>query len=148
MTPKVAYAFASAFVSLLHEKLGRLPSLCVARDSRPSGPALQTAVADAFVASGCSVTDLGVVATPTAGVMINGLHADGGIIVTASHNPTPWNGIKCLDGDGLAPNVDDAQEIIRRFSINISLDEQEGGTIETNTQGNDTHISKLLGAIR
>ena len=83
MTSKVAYAFASAFVSLLHEKLGRTPSLCVARDSRPSGPELQAAVAEAFVACGCSVTDLGVVATPTAGVMINALHADGGIIVTA-----------------------------------------------------------------
>ncbi len=147
MTPKVAYTFASAFVSLLHEKLGRTPSLCVARDSRPSGPSLQSAVADALIASGCAVTDLGVVATPTAGVMINGLHADGGIIVTASHNPTPWNGIKCLDGDGLAPNVDEAQEIIRRFSANILLDDQEGGSIEINTQGNDTHISKLLGAI-
>ena len=147
MTPEFAYAFAGAFASLLREKLGKLPSLCIARDSRPSGPALQNAVADAFVSCGCSVTDLGVVATPTAGVMINALHADGGIIVTASHNPTPWNGIKCLDGDGLAPNVVDAQEIIRRFHEGTMLDKKDGGSIETNAQGNDTHISKLLGVI-
>ncbi len=75
MTPKVAYAFASAFVSLLHEKLGRTPSLCVARDSRPSGPELQAATAEAFVDCGCSMTVLGVVATATAGVMVHVLHA-------------------------------------------------------------------------
>jgi phosphomannomutase len=147
MTSKVAYAFASAFVSLLREKLGRTPSLCVARDSRPSGPELQAAVAEAFVACGCSVTDLGVVATPTAGVMINALRADGGIIVTASHNPAPWNGIKCLDGDGLAPSVEEAQEIIKRFKAGVTLDKQDGGSVEINTQGNDTHLSKLLGVI-
>ncbi|HIN09242.1 MAG TPA: phosphoglucosamine mutase [Phycisphaerales bacterium] len=147
MTPEIAYAFASAFASLLHERLGKLPSLCVARDSRPSGPELQSAVADAFVSSGCAVTDLGVIATPTAGVMIHALRADGGVVVTASHNPTPWNGIKCLDGDGLAPCVEDAQEIIRRFHAGTMLDKCGGGSIEVNTLGNDTHIAKLLGVI-
>ncbi|MBC8310103.1 MAG: phosphoglucosamine mutase [Phycisphaerales bacterium] len=147
MTPEVAHIYANAFVSFLSDKLGKLPTLCVARDSRPSGPALQDAVAKAFVECGCQVTDLGVVATPTAGVMINALHADGGIIVTASHNPTPWNGIKCLDGDGLAPSKKDATEIIRRFHEKTSLDSKDGGTLTKNTQGNDTHISKLLGVI-
>jgi len=147
MTPEVAYTYANAFVSFLTEKLGKLPNLCVARDSRPSGPSLQDAVARAFVESGCKVTDLGVIATPTVGVMINALHADGGIIITASHNPTPWNGIKCLNGDGLAPNKKDAEEIIRRFHEGISLDSKDGGSLTVNTQGNDTHISKLLGVL-
>ncbi|MBT4531257.1 MAG: phosphoglucosamine mutase [Phycisphaerae bacterium] len=147
MTPEITNAFANAFVSFLHEKLGKLPTLCVARDSRPSGPSLQDAVAKAFVASGCCVTDLGVVATPTAGVMINALQADGGIIVTASHNPTPWNGLKCLDGDGLAPSKDEAEEIIRRFHARISLPHTNGGVLEVNNQGNDTHIAKVLGII-
>ncbi len=147
MTPEVAHTYASAFVSFLSDKLGKLPSLCVARDSRPSGPSLQDAVALAFVECGCQVTDLGVVATPTAGVMINSLRADGGIIITASHNPTPWNGIKCLDEDGLAPSKEDAAEIIRRFHEQVSLDSKDGGTLNKNTQGNDTHISKLLGVI-
>ena len=147
MTPEVAHAYANAFVSFLYEKLGKLPSLCVARDSRPSGPALQKAVADAFVACGCHVIDLGVIATPTAGVMIHALKQDGGIIVTASHNPTPWNGLKCLDGDGLAPSKEDAEEIIRRFHADVSLAWVEGGTLTINSQGTDTHIAKLLGEI-
>lgn len=147
MTPEVAGAFAHAFVSFLHDKLGKLPTLCVARDSRPSGPSLQSSVADSFVACGCRVIDLGVVATPTTGVMIHSLRADGGIIVTASHNPTPWNGLKCLNGDGLAPSKEDAEEIIRRFHERVSLEPQDGGVLEVNSQGNDTHISKLLGVI-
>jgi len=147
MTPEVASTYAHAFVSFLSDKLGRLPSLCVARDSRPSGPELQAAVAKAFVACGCKVTDLGVVATPTAGVMIHALQADGGIIVTASHNPTPWNGLKCLDGDGLAPSNEDAQDIIKRFHAAVAIAPKEGGSLEVNTQGNDTHIAKLLGVI-
>jgi phosphomannomutase len=147
MTPEVAFAFANAFVSFLHNKLGKLPTLCVARDSRPSGPSLQSAAADAFVTCGCRVIDLGVVATPTAGVMINALKADGGIIVTASHNPTPWNGLKCLDGDGLAPCKEDAEEIIRRFQENEKPESKEGGQLNRNTQGNDTHLAKLLGVI-
>jgi len=147
MTNEVAHAYASAFASFLHDKLARVPTLCVARDSRPSGPELQQAAADAFVSCGCKVTDLGVVATPTAGVMIHSLRADGGIIVTASHNPTPWNGIKCLDGNGLAPSKNEAAEIIRRFKENFSLHEKEGGILEVNTQGHDTHLAKLLGII-
>ncbi len=147
MTPEVATTFADAFVSFLAEKLARLPTLCVARDSRPSGPLLQQAVADSFVRCGCQVIDLGVVATPTAGVMIHALGADGGIIVTASHNPTPWNGLKCLDGDGLAPSKEDAEEIIRRFHEHRSLKKKNGGKLDFNTQGNDTHIAKLLGVI-
>ena len=147
MTPEVAHAFAQAFVAFLFKKLGKLPSLCVARDSRPSGPSLQGAVAKAFIECGCKVTDLGVVATPTAGVMINALHSDGGIIVTASHNPTPWNGLKCLDGDGLAPSKEDAEEIISRFKEKCSLPPNDGGSLEVNTQGNDTHIAKVFGAI-
>jgi phosphomannomutase len=147
MTNEVAHAYANAFASFLHDKLGRVPTLCLARDSRPSGPELQQAAADAFVSCGCKVTDLGVVATPTAGVMIHTLGADGGIVVTASHNPTPWNGIKCLDGDGLAPSKEEAQEIIRRFQEKISLPKKGGGILEVNTQGHDTHLAKVLGII-
>ena len=81
MTPKIAYDFAVAFVSLLQEKLDKTPSLCVAMDSRPSGPELQAAVTNAFLASGSNVTDLGVVATPTEGIMIKDLRADVVIIM-------------------------------------------------------------------
>lgn len=147
MTPEVAHTYAAAFASFLHERLGRVPKLCIARDSRPSGPELAQAASKAFVQCGCEVIDLGVVATPTAGVMIGALRADGGLIITASHNPTPWNGIKCLDGDGLAPPVQDAEEIIRRFHEKTHSPACSSGTLEHNALGHDTHIARVLGAI-
>ncbi|MGY8753977.1 MAG: phosphoglucosamine mutase, partial [Phycisphaerales bacterium] len=79
--------------------------------------------------------------------MIHALKADGGIIVTASHNPTPWNGLKCLDGDGLAPSKEEAEEIIRRFKENVSLPKKDGGSLKVNSLGHDTHIAKVLGII-
>ncbi|MEE2819745.1 MAG: phosphoglucosamine mutase [Planctomycetota bacterium] len=147
MTEEVAHAYASAFISFLHDKLGRLPVMCVARDSRPSGPSLSRAVINACIEAGCKVTELGIVATPTAGVMIHALKADGGVVVTASHNPTPWNGLKCLDGNGLAPSAEEASEIINRFHDKVALPQAGGGTHIVNEQGNDTHIAKLLGTI-
>ncbi len=147
MTETVAHEYASAFISFLHDKLGRLPVMCVARDSRPSGSSLAQAVINACVEAGCEVTELGIVATPTAGVMIHALNADGGVVITASHNPTPWNGLKCLDGNGLAPSAEEAGEIITRFHNKVSLPAKDGGTHSVNEQGNDTHISKLLGTI-
>ncbi|MDP6541200.1 MAG: phosphoglucosamine mutase [Phycisphaerales bacterium] len=147
MTAEVANTYAAAFASFLQDKLGRVPVLCLARDSRPSGLELSKAVAAAFVECGCKVIDLGVVATPTAGVMIGALRADGGIIITASHNPTPWNGIKCLDGAGLAPPPKDSKEIIRRFHDGTRSPSISGGKLESNNLGHDTHISKVLGAI-
>jgi phosphomannomutase len=67
------------------------------------------------MATGCDVIDIGVAMTPTVGVMISERKADGGLAITASHNPIAWNGIKCLDGNGLAPPPAIAKEIVDRF---------------------------------
>jgi len=74
------------------------------------------AAAGAGLASvGCAVIDIGVVTTPTVGVMIGQTQARGGLAITASHNPVIWNGLKCLDATGVAPPPADAKEIIRLF---------------------------------
>ena len=147
MTPTVVHSFAAAFASFLNDKLERLPTICVARDSRPSGSEFKKAAIKAFLDSGCDVIDLGIVATPTAGVMIKSLKADGGIVITASHNPDPWNGIKCLNGDGMAPSKEASEEIINSFIAKNKLPLKTSGHAMVNSQGNDTHISKLLGVI-
>jgi phosphomannomutase len=67
------------------------------------------------VATGCTVIELGLVTTPAVGVMIGRHAAAGGLVVTASHNPLPWNGIKCLNHEGVAPPPDEAGRIIERF---------------------------------
>ena len=116
MTPEVAAAYGGAFGSFLKATTGKArPRVVVGRDGRISGPPLAAAAVGGLVATGCDVIDIGVAMTPTVGVMIGHHRADGGLTVTASHNPIQWNGIKCLDGDGLAPPPAIAKEIVDRF---------------------------------
>lgn len=99
LTPQVALEFAEAFGTLLGG--GRV---VLARDTRPSGQMFAEAVAAGLLATGCRVTRLGVAMTPTAGHAIRIGGFDGGVVITASHNPSEWNGIKFLDNQGLAPD--------------------------------------------
>lgn len=116
MTPEVAAAYGAAFGSWLKQECGQAnPLVVLGRDGRASGQALALAAAGGLMSTGCRVTDIRVATTPTVGVMIGQLGAQGGMAVTASHNPIQWNGIKCLDGSGLAPPPARAQEIVARF---------------------------------
>ncbi|MFM7797674.1 MAG: hypothetical protein ACKPBA_01665, partial [Planctomycetota bacterium] len=116
MTPEVAAAYGGAFGSFLKATTGKArPRVMVGLDGRISGPPLAAAAIGGLTATGCDVIDIGVAMTPTVGVMIGHHKADGGLTLTASHNPIQWNGIKCLDGDGLAPPPAIAKEIVDRF---------------------------------
>lgn len=116
MTPVTAAEFAAAFGSFVRERSGQMrPRLCVGRDSRPSGQMLASAAMAGLASVGCEVIELGVVTTPSVAVMIGHHGAAGGMVVTASHNPIQWNGLKCLNADGVAPPPTDANEIIARF---------------------------------
>ena len=106
LTPTVALEFAQAYGTLLGG--GRV---VLARDSRPSGALYEAAAAAGLLATGCRVTRLGVVMTPTIGHAIRDGRYDGGMSITASHNPGEWNGLKFLDNLGLAPDPPRAREI-------------------------------------
>ena len=82
-------------------------AVVVGRDSRPTGHLVAQAVAAGLRAVGCRVIDIGVVPTPTVPIMITELKAQGGIQISASHNPAQWNALKMFSGDGR--NVDQAQ---------------------------------------
>jgi len=87
----------------------------VGRDSRPSGKVLANAAIEGLTQTGCTVVDLGLVTTPGVALMVCKLHADGGIVITASHNPAQYNGIKFLTSKGCAPNKKIADDILARF---------------------------------
>ena len=150
MTPTVASNFAAAFGSHLRARIkDRRPKVAVGFDGRKSGPALVRAASSGLSAVGCDVVEIGVSATPTVGVMISRLECDGGMNITASHNPMQWNGLKCLDHDGLAPPPEEAEQIIERFR-NDHIDWADGsntGGIEASDEGADIHVDLVKGVI-
>jgi phosphomannomutase len=116
LTPPIVASYAAAFGSWLIQSTGvTTPHVVLGRDSRPSGQMFEMAAASGLTAVGCRVTRLGVLSTPGIAIMIGHHHAQGGMVVTASHNPVIWNGIKALRHDGVAPPADQAMQIIERF---------------------------------
>lgn len=95
LTPEVAIRFTQAFCT----QLGPGPIL-LSRDGRTSGPFLCDAIASAIVACGRECRYLDVVSTPTLGVEVQSQGGAGGIQVSASHNPPPYNGMKLFGPDG------------------------------------------------
>ena len=100
LTPRVGCEFGCAFGTML----GAGKTVVIGRDSRLSGPMLSAAVESGLMSTGVNVVRLGVVSTPGVALMTSRLRADGGVVVTASHNPGQYNGIKFLQpiGTGLA----------------------------------------------
>ena len=152
LTASVAGDYGRAFGTFLknrqagkEEKL----SLCIGRDSRPSGEMLKSAVVAGLCDIRIDVVDLGMVTTPGVGVMVRELGCDGGVVVTASHNPAQYNGIKLLLGNGIAPPADATEQIKRYFfDKNFSLvDSSNRGEVTSNEQTDVTHINKVLAIV-
>jgi len=124
-------------------------SVCIGRDSRPSGQMLKAATAAGLCAVGIDVIDLGVVTTPGVSIMTRGLDCAGGVIITASHNPVQYNGIKLLLGNGIAPPVEQAERIRQYFSQKhfALVDSTECGQVTSNEQTDARHIAKVLAII-
>lgn len=108
LTPSVVLEFCHAYGTLLQGK-----PVGVARDTRPSGEMFSAAAVAGLLAAGCEVTQFGVCMTPTVGRAIVDAGLAGGIVITASHNPSEWNGVKFLDHQGLAPDAATVASIVR-----------------------------------
>ena len=115
LTPPVAARYALAFGRHLIQTRGPGPTVVIGRDGRPSGEVFQNSAAAALRQIGCRVHCLGVATTPGVAIMVDELGADGGIVITASHNPGQWNGMKLLGHDAVAPSAEQARSIIERF---------------------------------
>lgn len=109
-TPEVAVGFSQAFGTYLNG--GRI---LVCRDTRASGPMVRAAVIAGLLAAGCEVIDLGISPTPSLQLAVTWLKADGGIAITAGHNPAQWNALKFVRGDGLYLNPTQAEELLDIF---------------------------------
>lgn len=146
LTPPVAARYAAAVGQWFKGQANGVPHVVVGRDSRPSGEMLEAIVSAGLVAVGCKVTRLGIVTTPSVAVMANHLGATGGLVITASHNPIIWNGIKTLMHNGSAPPASEAEKIIQMFHDDAvryaPVEALQPVAHETRT--NDVHVARVL----
>jgi phosphomannomutase len=141
LAPETACRFACAFGSML----GSGSTVVLGRDTRPSGAMVRNAVASGLVATGCDVIDLGVVTTPGVALMTRKLQADGGIVITASHNPKQYNGIKFLQPSGVGLTAEQAgrlKEIWQEgeFSL-VEVDRLGSGVFNSDTHS--AHVQAI-----
>ena len=111
MTPEAAMRLGRAYVLFLREHGCERPRVAVGRDTRYSGTMLESALNAGLNSAGADVSDLGVIPTP--GVSFVAAHGDfsGGAVISASHNPAEYNGIKFLNKDGFKLTDEDEIEI-------------------------------------
>jgi phosphomannomutase len=152
LTPEVAAAYGRAFGSFLRTRTidkNRRLTVSIGRDSRPSGQTLAASVAAGLVSAGIDCVDLGLVTTPTVGIMVRHLGCAGGVIITASHNPSPYNGVKLLLDNGMAPPPQIAENIKNIFLQKNFVATESGnlGKITSDNQADAVHIARVLSTI-
>ncbi len=150
LTPEVVTRMAAALAVTIKKQsppTGRNHyRVIVGRDSRPSGPFVRDAAVSALVASGLEVIDLDIVTTPGVAMMVKHLDADAGIIITASHNPIEWNGLKYLNRQAVAPPTAVAADIRTIFEAGIAdyVRVQHVLPVQKNGETHALHVKKVL----
>jgi len=112
LTPVDIVKFSAAFGSWIKSRNKNAQHMVVGRDARISGPVVSSLVISTLRSMGISVTDLGLATTPTVELAVAGTGAAGGIIVTASHNPSQWNALKLLNEKGEFLSAKDGEEVL------------------------------------
>ena len=117
----------------------------VGRDSRVSGPAIADAVFSGLGKAGVAAVDLGIVPTPTVEMALTARGDVGGIIITASHNPGQWNGLKFLGPDGVFLDADEGAELLAAYEATGDLaDVPPAGALESWDGAVDHHVDAVL----
>lgn len=114
LTPIDAVRFATAYGMWLKEQnANENLTIILGRDARISGKMVSSLVANTLIGLGINVVDLGLSTTPTVEVAVTLENADGGIIITASHNPKQWNALKLLNNKGEFLNAAEGEKILK-----------------------------------
>ncbi len=147
LTPIDAVKYAAAYGTWLKEDRNKETyRVVIGRDARISGAMIQQLVMNTLVGMGIQVIDLDLSTTPTVEMAVKLEHADGGIILTASHNPKQWNALKLLNYKGEFLNAADGKrilEIAEDESFSFALVD-ELGKITKNQAYIDLHIDEIL----
>lgn len=114
LTPIDIVKFAASYATFIKKSAtgeGKI-KIVLGRDARISGPMVHNIIAGTLMGMGCDVVDIGLATTPTTEIAVTKEEADGGIIITASHNPKQWNALKLLNSKGEFLNAAEGNEIL------------------------------------
>ncbi len=147
LTPLDTVKFAAAYGTWLkNENPGKKLKVVLGRDARISGAMVQNLVMNTLVGMGIDIVDIGLSTTPTVEIAVTKEKADGGIILTASHNPKQWNALKLLNDKGEFLNGAEGEKIL------INAENEEFNFAEVDDLGKikviedyiDRHIEEVL----
>lgn len=146
LTPPDIVRFVAAYCHLIREsRPGKRLRIVIGRDARHSGPMISRLVTGTLMACGVDVIDLDLSTTPTVEIAVTGTGSDGGIIITASHNPGQWNALKLLNSAGEFLSAAEGEKVLS-LAEGVLPPFIEGGTTGTYTRDDtwlDRHIRMI-----
>ena len=143
LNPLDIVKFTTAYATFIPRKSGKI---VVGRDGRISGSMVRDVVCGTLTGMGFDVIDIGYATTPTTELAVRWHEADGGIIITASHNPTQWNALKLLNSEGEFLTAADGEKVLaiaEREDFEYATVEQLGH-VTTDSTMNQRHIQSVL----
>lgn len=148
LTPLDTVKFTTAYAAFLQQRFpGRRLKVVVGRDARISGEMVQSLVNGTLMGMGADVVDLGLTTTPTIELSVTEHQACGGIMITASHNPTQWNALKLLNASGEFLNAEEGGEVVclsERLEQIVCTEATALGGLERDPASIEKHIAKVL----
>ncbi len=146
LTPIDIVKFAAAYGTWLKTNSSNKLKVVIGRDARISGEMVNSIVCGTLTGLGIDVIDLGLSTTPTVEMAVSFNNADGGIIITASHNPAHWNALKLLNGKGEFISASEGQHIIKLTENDAYsfAEVNDLGTITKDLISLDKHIDAIL----
>ena len=145
LNPLDIVKFTSAYATFIAENGGKR-RIVVGRDARISGEMVRSVVCGTLLGMGFDVIDLGLATTPTTELAVRHHNADGGIIITASHNPTQWNALKLLNAQGEFLTAADGARVleIAESEAFVYADVEHLGTYAADPDFDSRHIADVL----
>lgn len=141
LTPENLVRFTAAYGTWINEG-----TVVVGRDTRTTGQVCEDIVVSTLQSVGCDVVKVGIAPTPTIAMSVLKHIADGGIILSASHNPAEWNALKLLNGKSEFLDAGQGQKVLdiskqKEFNYQLS---NNIGSITDDPEALDSHIRKIL----
>ena len=147
LNPLDIVKFTSAYATFIANRHpDKKLKIVVGRDARISGQMVQQTVCGTLIGIGANVLDIGLASTPTTELAVTATQAQGGIIITASHNPRNWNALKLLNENGEFLTANDGNQILSlaQHEAFTYADIDNLGTYTTDTTSGTRHIDSVL----